>query len=320
MAIVTAAVAGVAGVGATIAGALIQKNAAENAANAQSQATLQALQMQIDERKRITDQATQAAQMSPNEINAINSLLTDKGAALQQTQNSIDKQQAQLDAMDPQVKAAGSELYSLLTGQSTKVLQPIQQQLQRQRNERMNELASQLGPGFMTTSAGIEAMNKFDTDAAATLNNVQQNYLSNITQSYLGLAGTENQGQAAVTAANNNLFAQQTAVDQTVLGAYQNVQGRIENAITGQTNQPVDFQAPAAVAGNAYAGANIFGQAIGGIGAGLGKISGQLAGQQATTTAAPSSMTVPSVASSFTYTPNLSSNVFSTGANPSSGS
>lgn len=297
MAVVTAAITGGLGVAATITGALINKNATTSAANATSAATLQALNAQIAERQRITDQATQAAQMSPSEINQINSLLTTKGQALTASQDAIQKQQSQLDAMDPNVKAAGNDLYSLLTGKAAATIAPLQAQITMQRNQQMNDLASQYGPGFMATSAGIEAMMKFDTNSAVTIANASQSALGQATQTYLGLTGQQQQGQAGITAATQNAFAQSENVDQTVLAADQNVQGRLENAITQGANQPVNFQAPAQVAGNLFAGDQAFGQSISGLGAGLGKISGAAVGSASapvTTTGALAS--VPSAA------------------------
>lgn len=311
MAIVTGAITGLVGAGVGVAGLV---KSGQNADKAQ-QGSLQALQMQIDERKRITDSARSQASLSPNEIKSINNLLATKGAALSASMSSIAKQQAELDAMDPNVKAAGAELYKTLTGEATKVLAPIEKRLQRQRQERMNQLQSQLGPGFMTSSAGIEAMNKFDTDSAMALNDVQQKYLSNITQSYLGLSGQQLQGQASVTNSIGNVFNQQAGIDQSVAGMYSHEQDRKMNAELGSPGaSPVNFEGPANMFQKT---SNDFTDNIIGMGGGLGKIAGNLVGQNlfANGTNNPSSVApgnVPSTASNFTFQPG-EQNLFSTG-------
>lgn len=327
MAAVTAAVAGIAGVGANVFGALKSSSAIGDAANAQIAATQQALQAQIQERQQITALATQSAQMSPSEINSINSILNTKGAALASTMQSINQQQTQLNAMDPNVKAAGQNLYNLLSGQAAATLAPLQKQQQMQRSQQMNALAQQLGPGFMSTSAGIEAMTKFDTQQSLALTQAQQSALGQITSTYLGLSGNQQQGQANITSGIGNAFAQSQAADTSVLSEYANVQNRLTNAqLEAVTAQPVNFQAPAGVAGNQFAGAQQFGQSVQGLGSGLGQTAGQLynsnalinafAGTQNTTTPNGTNLAaqVPSVAANFnpSQTEN-SGNTFSLG-------
>ncbi len=252
-----------AAVALSTAGANQKADAATKAAQQQIDAAAEALDKQIAERKRVTEAAVGAAQMSPGELRSINSILATKGAALTTTMDSISKQQAQLDAMDPNVKAAGDNLYKLLTGEASKVLAPIQAQIERQRNKRMSQLAAQMGPGFMTTSAGIEAMNKFDMDAASTLSTAQQNALTQASSIYGGLTGQQQQGQSAVTNATGNVFSNALAADQSVFQAENNVQTRITNAtLGGNTSTPVDFTNPVNFAGSQNIGEFMRGDAL----------------------------------------------------------
>jgi hypothetical protein len=171
--------------------------------------------------------------------------------------------------MDPQVKQAGQDLYDLLTGHASAVLAPMQQQIARQRQNMMDSLSSQLGPGFMTSSAGINAMVQFDEQSAVTLQNAQMNAVSQMTSTYGSLAGMQNQGQNAVTSQTGDAYGRAMTADQSVLQANQFATNRLTNATLGaMSTNPVNFMAPVDAQGNVvanaagpFAGQKIMGQA-----------------------------------------------------------
>jgi hypothetical protein len=245
-------------------GAKSQADAAEqagqatlDAANKQVQMSQDALQQQIQARADAIKQIQGIAGLSPEEINSINQILTTKTTALNSSLSSIAKQQSQLDAMDPQVKQAGQDLYDLLTGHASAVLAPMQQQMARQRQNMMDSLSSQLGPGFMTSSAGINAIVQFDEQSAVTLQNAQLNAVSQMTSTYGSLAGMQNQGQNAVTSQTGEAFGRAMTADQSVLQANQFATQRMMAGTLGaMSTNPVNFMAPVDAQGNVIANAS----------------------------------------------------------------
>lgn len=260
---------------------------------AQQQITLsqQALQAQIEARASGIKEAQTAAQISPGEIQAISNIFSTRDASLSASLQSISKQQSELDAMDPQVKAAGSNLYDLLTGKSAAILAPIQQQLGYQRSQMQNQLASQMGPGYMTSSAGIEAMTKFDTQASLALNSAQMNAITTVGQQYGSLSGIQQQGQNAITGQTLNAYGQAQGANIAAGNISSGVAQRGVQATLGamSANPLNQFGVPAAqgsvigTAGGPFAGGNAFGQGLSQTGGGLGNIGGYLLGKGGST-------------------------------------
>lgn len=280
-------------IGAAVAGTLMQSSAASNAGEAELSSAnksvalaQQGLQQQIQARADAIAQSQQISGMSAGEISSINQILSTKSAALSASLSSINQQQRQLDAMDPQVKAAGSDLYDLLTGHASAVLAPMQAQIDQQRTQLQGQLESQLGPGWQTSSAGIMAMTQFNMQSATTLQQAQQSAISNVTSTYGNLSGIQNQGQNAVTSQTGEAFGRAMTADQSVLQANQFVTNRQTNAFLGAMSaNPVNFMAPSSaqsgvtqVAGDQFAGQAIAGKALSGAATGLLGLGGQMAG------------------------------------------
>lgn len=252
---------------ASVTGGLIQAGAQGGAAQAQLSASQQALQAQIQARAQAINQVTGISGLQPGEISSINQILTTKSQALNQSLASIAQQQSQLDAMNPQVKQSGQDLYDLLTGKASSVLAPMQQQLTRQRQELVNSLSSQLGPGFMTSSAGINALTQFDEQSAMTLQNAQMGAISTVASTYGSLAGMQNQGQNAVTTQTGEAFGRSMLADQSVLQANQFATNRQTNAVLGAMGAtPIGFTGPTQFAGAPFAQSQGVGQTIAGAG------------------------------------------------------
>lgn len=271
------------------AGAIIGGNKAADAATSAGQAQLAAAQaqiayeqtalnQQIAERQRITAQAVSTAQISPGEASSIGQILSDKSASLNASLASINQQQTLLNNMDPNTKLAGQNLYNLMSGQAASALAPYQAQIDRQRASLVSNLQSQLGPGYATSSAGIEALSRFDAQSSLSQAQVQQSYLNTFGGIYGNLTGQQNQAQSTITGQTQNAFAAASASDAQVLQANQNIQNRITNATLGAASaSPINFQGPATaagnvipIAGNAFAGQQIAGNAIAGAAGALG--------------------------------------------------
>lgn len=281
--------AGVAAVGGVTA-AVISSNAAKGAGEAtlsaaQQQVALaqQALSAQIQARASGISTAQSAAAMSPGEINSITKILDTQGQSLEASMASLKKQQSALDSMDPSVKAAGSNLYSLLTGKAADVLAPLQKQQEFQRNQLVSQLSSQMGPGFMASSAGIMALTQFDNQAALTLNNAQLSAIQTVGAEYGNLTGIQQQGQSAITSGTLNAFNQTQAANTTALQGYESAATRSTSATIGamQANPINPFGVPNAqesvvgAAGGPYAGAGVLGQSVGNTAGSVANVFGQ---------------------------------------------
>lgn len=94
--------------------------------------------------------------------------------------------------IDPALIDAGKQTAQLLQGKSAPVLANIQNQRNLQRQQMMDNLRSQLGPGAETSSAGQQAMQKFDNDTANMMSTTQQQYLSQV--SNLAISGSASLG------------------------------------------------------------------------------------------------------------------------------
>lgn len=103
---------------------------------------------------------------------------TDKNIALQ-TQN-IDRQQKLIAQLDPTIVEASQQALKLLRGEDSSTLNPVRNQRSTQRQQLMNQLRAQLGPGAETSTAGIQALNKFDSETANVVSGAQQSYLNQV--------------------------------------------------------------------------------------------------------------------------------------------
>jgi hypothetical protein len=103
---------------------------------------------------------------------------TDKAIALQ-TQN-IDRQSKLIAQLDPTIVEASQQALKLLQGQDSSTLAPVKNQRSTQRQQLVNQLRAQLGPGAETSTAGIQALNKFDSETSNVLNSAQQSWLGQV--------------------------------------------------------------------------------------------------------------------------------------------
>jgi len=288
-----ALILGGAAVAGNVAGDIISSSAAGKAGQAQLTAAQQqvqlaqtALQQQIQARTQGIAEAQRVSAISPGEIQSINKIFSTQEQALTANLSSIQKAQDSLNALDPQVKAAGKNLYDLLIGQSAAILKPLQTQLNYQRQEMVSNLASQMGPGWMTSSAGIEAMTKFDNNSALTLNSAQMNAIQTVGQQYAGLAGLEQTGQANITGQTIQAFGQNLLASNEALSGFQQAANRETQATIGamSANPLNPFGVVGAqgnvvnTAGGPFAGQAAFGKGLAETAAGAGQLAGYAIG------------------------------------------
>lgn len=294
----TAAVVGGAalvGGAASVVGGAMTASATRDAGQAQADAaragvalSQQALNEQIQFRADAISLAKSQSAMTPEEAASINNLLTTKSTALNASLSSISQQQDQVNAMAPDVKAAGSNLFNLLTGGAAATLAPIQALRDRQRNQLTNQLQSQMGPGFMTSSAGIEALTKFDESTAVTMSQAQQSAIQTIGSQYASLSGESMQGQSTITGQTGEAYGRATLADQTVLQADQSIAQRQVGATLGaESANPIGFSGPTQAtqfasgsAGLPFGGQAAMGSTIAGVGGGVTGLGGTIISAQ----------------------------------------
>lgn len=166
--------------------------------------------------------ALRLARATPRELQEIEANTT-------RSLQTIERERKLIEAVDPAIAEAGKQAYSLMRGQEAAILGPLNRQRSRMKDSLRDTLRKQLGPGFETSSAGIEAMNRFDTETSDITTQAQQQAIS-------GLLGQALQGRQL--AQTSEATAQQQAFQSvTALG---NIQGRQVNAATGTAGAKVN--------------------------------------------------------------------------------
>ena len=120
-----------------------------------------------DEGHKAAKRAEEKALPSPQELAALEKSM--KSAEL-----TLEREQKLIEAVDPAIMEAGKQAYQMLQGKESEMLGPLRRQRERQKQQMKETLRRQLGPGFETSSAGIEALSKFDMDTSDLLANTQQ--------------------------------------------------------------------------------------------------------------------------------------------------
>lgn len=122
---------------------------------------------------------------SPQELAALE-------ASLRSQQSNLDRQTQLFEALDPAILEASSQALKLLRGEEASALSPIKQDRQRQRQSLLNTLREQMGPGAETSTAGIQALNRFDAETNSLVSGQQQATLANLFN--MGQSGAINRG------------------------------------------------------------------------------------------------------------------------------
>lgn len=291
-------------IGAVIAGAAIVggaaiKAGAEGDARSEEQKqhdkTLDLAQKAIDQQKAdrasAVSVASGLARKSYGEGAAIDRLLQTKEQQLRVSLDALTREASLLDQTDPVIKASGEELVKLIKGESSKALEPVTQERNRQRSALEQQLESKLGAGWRTSSAGIAAVTKFDEGTTIALNDAQQKAISTL-GSVFGTAGSIR--PRGLSAQANDIFRTAMSADTTVLNAESGIQSRETQAYLNALNaNPVNYGLMVGVQGQyaANAGASIrrSGEIWGGMVTDLGKVGAAAAMGGGGGTSAPAS-------------------------------
>lgn len=226
------AAAGLLGGGAGGKGAKKARRAADAAARMQRQESLRYYAYQRD-----MANAIDKAMNDPQELMMLNNAM---GAA----ERDLVRQERMIEAMDPAVKEAASQVYNLLQGKEASSMAPLRAERQRQRQTLLNTLRAQLGPGAENSSAGQQALSRFDAETSNVMAQNQQSSLSSL----FSMADRGTQYNM------NNALAQTAAM--SGLRSGRTIQGiGAKNAIMSPA-----WQAKIAAAGGQYTGQMMQGQ------------------------------------------------------------
>lgn len=201
--------------------------------------------------------------------------------ALAAQEKNLARQEQLLSQIDPTVMEASQQALRLLRGESSSSLAPLQKQRDTQRQKLLNTLRAQLGPGAETSTAGIQALTRFDAETDSLFSGAQQQALQNVGNIFSQFnAGRpdllrEATGFGNLATGKAGLRFQQAGL---MSGANQAVLGSAGAQYTGDLMRAQNQQAVIGQLGG-LAGSALGGVVGGGLGAAMGgKAGGALGG------------------------------------------
>lgn len=102
----------------------------------------------------------------------------DKAMGLQE--KNLSRQEQLVSQIDPTIIEASQQALRLLRGEQSSTLNPLKAQRDQQRQKVVNMLREQLGPGAETSTAGIQALTRFDSETSNIMAGAQQQALSGL--------------------------------------------------------------------------------------------------------------------------------------------
>lgn len=165
---------------------------------------------QKNEATSLLSQAQGYAQMTPDEMVAMSEQLDHLNKMNAIFGQQISNSSAVLAAVNPAFLSAGKNAVDIMNGKAAPTLAPLHAQIDQQRQNLQTQLASMYGPGWSSSSAGIEAMQRFEQGAQSTLANAQQSYLGTL------LGGASQGAQVNETAMNNGARTMGDLFNQTI--------------------------------------------------------------------------------------------------------
>lgn len=155
---------------------------------------------------------------------------------IQQKDITIGRERKLIEAVDPTLIEAGKQAFQLLQGKDAEILGPIQRQRARQKQNLQEQLRRNLGPGYETSSAGIEALGKFDAETSNISATAQQNAVGMLLGSTQQTAGMARAGENAGNQMGFQALAAQQNIQSRQLSAANGMVGAITGTSSGIVN------------------------------------------------------------------------------------
>lgn len=218
---------------------VINGGANRNSAEATSSAAAATQQQAADTRSKAVGAVTQ----TPEELLGISNQYANASAFMSAQLGNLQNSMNLLNSTQPALMQAGIQAYQLMNGQAAASLAPIQNERSLQRTQLENSLQAKMGSGYQTSSAGMEALSQFDQQTANLMTNAQQGAIAQ----YLGISASVMPNMTNLT---NSVYGEGSNLRGAAIGATQQSQGMMSNAITG-TAQAMYNSAGAPWAGQA---------------------------------------------------------------------
>ena len=146
---------------------------------------------------RFEAEAKGLANANPEELYALD-------RANQSAKSALDREERLLAAIDPALMEASQQALKLLRGETAAVNNPLMEQRSSQRQQLVNSLRSQYGPGAESSSVGMRSLQQFDMDSNSMFQQNQQGSLAQLfgmgttdlgARQQRGIAGLQQVGQ-----------------------------------------------------------------------------------------------------------------------------
>lgn len=216
-----------AGIGGALGAGLDKASATEDLSKSQERIARE----QIAFQKETREKALGFAMPSMDELRNLKQLEQTRERFLAFQQQSIQGAEKILASVDPAIAEAGNQLLQMMQGKEAPVLDPVRKSRQRERQQLESQLSERLGAGFRTSSAGIEALTRFDQATDELLAGAQQQTLGQFMNFALGGRGQAVQSAIGTTGTLADL-------SNSLLAGRGNIAGRQISAIQAT---PVDF-------------------------------------------------------------------------------
>jgi len=213
------------GVVGELTGANRAARAAEGAALEQQAEAKRTREFVTKEARRAED-ITNKELDSPQQIRLMEKLL---GRAEKQ----LDNDQRLLDAVDPALMEASNQALKLLRGERGGASTALSGQRAHLRQQLVNQLREQLGPGAETSSAGIQALTAFDRQSMDAESGLLTSLLG-ITQNARNQANAGFEMGQGVAGLQLNRTQTRTAPINALIGAYTNTSQPVINSAGAQ--------------------------------------------------------------------------------------
>ena len=243
-----------------------QADAAQNAADQQRRMAYGQQEAALTYATNYGKDLSSIAQANPQEMLAY-------GNSLSAASKQLDQQQRLIDSIDPALMEASKQVLGILRGDQTGVGNAIGRDRMAQRQELVNSLRSQYGPGAESSSIGSRTLANFDRETSA-LGAQSQNQSLGALSAFMAGAPTANSGIQAVGQASQLFGAnrqQQMAAKEAGGGAYMNAlfgtnQAVLNTAGSDQTRRMITSGAQRQFWDNWSDSSMRFGESFGGMG------------------------------------------------------
>jgi hypothetical protein len=95
-------------------------------------------------------------------------------------EKNLSRQEQLISQLDPTIIEASQQALRLLKGEQASSMGPLKQQRDMQRQKLLASLRAQLGPGAETSTAGIQALTRFDMETGQLMSGAQQQMLGTL--------------------------------------------------------------------------------------------------------------------------------------------